>query len=413
MQASRQSKVFSWLLGSVFLDHLSLNIVFPALTLVCFDLSSPLFHPDTSLVTRAAYYGWMVALYHFGNMVATPLLAIISDHSGRRLILMLGAIGALLMACSGVVSLWWGVASVLLLGRLVGGVCATRAVSQAAVGDLVTTNNSLTRMGYLQAAIACGAFMGPLLGGYVAQHTLTAPFYVAAVMALLSLWIVVVKLDETQRQRTAYRFSAFYHNMKRVLAQPKILKISLLLFLSQCGWSFYYQYIPPILKQEFGFSASQLGWFLSLIALWLIAAAAVGVNYLQRRLAPMAIIRWATLLSCLGLLLTLVVLHCKFLEPYGVLWLAALPVAVGDVLAYSVFTSLYASAAQDQGCGLVMGICVVVAQLVWGFTGLLGGLLVGIHTSLPIWAALCVMTLLWLVLQPRLKGDYFESLSHD
>ena len=399
------NKIFSWLLGSVFLDHLSLNTVTPILTLVFFDLTSPLFLPDASLLTRSLWYGCMASLYHISNIIATPLLGVISDHSGRRFILMLGAVGALLMACSGVLSIGFGLVSLLLFGRLIGGLCATRAVSQAAVSDLPTQSSKLAQMGYLQATIAFAAFAAPLLGSYAAQHSpsspvnFSAPFYLAAFIALLSLWIVIAKLPETHHERAPYQLKVLLRNTRKNFLRRDILHISLLMFFSQAGWSLYYQYIPPILKKDFNFSVTQLGWFISLIALWLVLAASVGMKFLHKRMSPLGIIQLASWISLAGLVMTLAALHFQHLEHYSFLWLAALPVAAGDVLAYSVFTSLYANAASPREQGLVMGVCVIVAQTVWALTGIIGGALFGIHISLPIWIAVFSIVILLILLR--------------
>lgn len=397
MHSRQYNTVFHWLLSSVFLEHLSLNIVYPLLTLVCFDANSTLFAADTSFAVRSMWYGLMMSAYHLSSVITGPLLGIFSDYCGRRLILLLGAIGALLMALSGVVGVCFGVIAILLLGRFIGGLCSTRAVSQAAVSDLSSHQAKLSQMAALQASIALAAFLGPLLSGYMAQYGhVTFPFGVAAVAALMSLAIVICRVSETHRQRDSYRVAIVWHNMKQVLRKPAILKISACLFLSQISWSFYYQYMPPILKHDFHFSAAQIGVFISLIALWLTVAASIGMKWLQRFGSEMTILRFASWLTLVGVLLSIMTLYWH--QSQYLLWLASAMVAVGDVLAYCVFTTWYGVVAEAQRQGLVMGVCLAVAQLVWFITGLVGGWLLGLSTLLPLAAALVGVASLLLVL---------------
>lgn len=398
------NKILAWLLSSVFLDHLSLNIVFPVLTIVCFDAASSLFPANTPLAERSLWYGLVVSASHLSNIFTGPLLGAISDYCGRRFVLMWGALGALLMACASIFSLWWGMASLLVAGRVIAGLCATRAVSQAAIGDL-PSKDKLTHMANLQAVIAFGAFVGPLIGGFAAQYffsvrlNFTVPFMVSAMVALMSLWVVVYKLPETYHERKKFQTKIFLQNIKQLLCNHTILKISGLLFLSQISWSLYYQYIPPILKSEFNFSASQLGWFLSLIALWLIFASSIGMKILKKYFSDFSILRFATFMTLIGLLLTLIIFHFK--NFHYLLWLSAIPVAAGDVLAYCVFTTWYSKAADANQQGLVMSICVIVVQIVWFTTGLIGGILFGLGLWLPLAVSLVGVAALLIILHTK------------
>ncbi len=411
------SRILPWLLTTVFLDHTSINIIFPVLTIICFDTRSSLFSPDTSVAIRGMWYGLIISIYHFGNIIAAPLLGIASDYLGRRLLLLVGALGALIMASCAALSLFLGMVALLLLGRAIGGICATKAVTQAAIGDLKTTKAKALNMGYLQALTALGATVGPLIGGYTATHgfnstfNFTAPFLLATLMALLSVIVVLWKLPETLTKRGQANWQTISLSFKTTLAQPRIIKISLLLFLSQFSWSLYYQYIPPILKDQLQFNATQLGLFLSLIALWLVLSAGLGLRLLKRWFNHTQLIQLASFTTLLGLALTLLGLLQPGLAWHRqLIWLAAIPVAVGDVIAYIVFTTLYSDAVDDLQQGLIMGICLIVAQTVWFLTGLIGGALLGVHLMLPMLVAPIGIIILLGLLKYR---PNFLALKHE
>jgi DHA1 family tetracycline resistance protein-like MFS transporter len=406
IKTSPSRQVLPWLLTSVMLDHTAINIVFPVLTVVCFSPLSSLFSSDATLASRGHWYGLIIAIYHLGNIMSAPLLGVVSDYLGRRMLLLLGALGIVMMAGLASMSLLFGAITFLLIGRALGGICATKAVTQAAVGDIKAPHTKVLNMGYLQAITALGACLGPWLGGYTASHWYTpalnfsAPFLLAAFIALLSIVVVLWKVPETLTAKATHNWQALLSSFKVVLLNPRVMKISLLLLLSQLSWSMYYQYIPPILTKELNFSASQLGLFLSLIAFWLILAASLGIKLLQKRLSHVKLIQTASLLSFAGILLTLLAFWLNRHVPcVWLIWLAAIPVAMGDVLSYIVFTTLYSDAVDASQQGLVMGICLVAAQILWFLTGLLGGGLLGIHLLLPMIIAPLGVLALWIFLQ--------------
>jgi DHA1 family tetracycline resistance protein-like MFS transporter len=396
----KERRALPWLFLAVFLDHTSINIIFPVLTIVCFDPLSALFSPDTATATRGVWYGIIISVYHLVNIVAAPIFGIASDYLGRRKLLIIAGIGALAMGGFAAISLLAGSIAALVLGRIIGGFCATKAVTQAVVGDIPAGKNKVLNMAYLQAVIAIGALLGPLIGGYAAEHCYTPalnfsiPFILATFIAGLSLIAVFWKLPETLVKKPKPSWRHIFQSAKTLLANPVMVKISLLLLLSQISWSMYYQYIPPILKDKLGFSAPQLGIFLSVIAFWLVLTGGFGIRFMRKWFTLIQLIQLASTITLFGLLLTLLAL---FFQMTWLIWLAAIPVAVGDMVAYIVLTTLYSDHVSAENQGLVMGICLVVAQLIWFSTGLLGGLLVGIHFILPLFVApIGVISLLFL-----------------
>ena len=68
----------------------------------------------------------------------------------------------------------------------------------------------------------------------------------------------------------------------RLIRTPHIAWLFFLLILCQFSWSSYYEFIPPTLKNIFHFSPAMTGWFVGLIAFWLILATGVVIRLLLR-----------------------------------------------------------------------------------------------------------------------------------
>lgn len=383
------------LLWVMLFDHTCLNMTFPILTLLFFDAQSRLFSPDIDSSIRSLWYGLCIAIPHIINILCTPVMSILSDEWGRKKILCFATFGAFLFAITAALGVIFGMLSLLFLGRLIQGAFSrTNPIAQAVVGDLCSREDKLVAMGYLQTAISVGAFIGPIIGGYFANQfffqkiNFSGPFFIAALLGaisfILSLTIFKETLDQRKREISlGDRFNFF--RLKQVLLKPNVIKISIILLLLQISWSLYYQFIPPIIKTQLNFDAHALGFFVGLIAFWLAMATLFGIKWLQRLFSQNQILLISIYAVLLGTLLSMIGLSFK--EWHALIWLAAIPTSIGDVIAYSCLTALYSDAVSKPEQGKVMAICFTVVAIVWALTAMLGGILMSRLTPLPLMVA--------------------------
>lgn len=386
-------------------DQTCLSMAFPILTLLFFDPHSRIFSSDTSLATRSLWYGWCVSIPFIINLILTPLLSLLSDVLGRKKILIVGTLGAFLFALTSAIGILAGLLSLIIVSRIIQGAFSrTNPIAQAIIGDLSPPAKKLLWMGYLQTAISIGALVGPIIGGYLANpfflnhFNFSLPFLIAALLAMISFLITMYVFKETFIAKTI-KISHFDHlrRIKTVILNKNVLRISFILFLSQLTWSIYYQFIPPILKTTLHVSAKELGFFVGLIALWLTLATGLGIRLLERFWSLSRILLFSVYLVLGGILLSLLFCACQF--TLGI-WLAAIPIAVGDVLIYSCITALYSDATESDNQGKVMGICFIIVSFAWGATGMFGGYLMSKSILLPLMIA-PVGTLIALLLLHR------------
>lgn len=379
------------LLWIMLFDHTALNMTFPVLTLLFFDAQSNLFSPGTDAATRSLWYGLCVAIPHILNMIFTPILSILSDELGRKKILSVATFGAFLFALTAGFGVMLGLLSLVLLGRIIQGAFSrTNPIAQAIVGD-VSYSHKIISMGYLQTAISLGAFIGPILGGYFASKfffqtiNFSAPFFIAAFCGAISFILTLTIFQETLRieHNRLIKKSFPLQGIKKVLKMPEVLRLSIILFLLQCSWSLYYQFIPPIIKTQLHFNAHHLGLFVGLIALWLGLATTFGIKWLQRFFSLDRMLLFSIYLVLVGSCFTLAGLYFKDNFPL-LIWIASIPLSVGDVIAYATLTVLYSDNVSKPEQGKVMAICFSVVALVWSFTAMLGGLLMGWITISPL-----------------------------
>ncbi|MGL4563936.1 MAG: MFS transporter [Halioglobus sp.] len=141
-----------------------------------------------------------MALYAIGMFVATPILGRLSDFYGRKPILMLSMVGAIIgyLMLGFAQSLWVVALARLLAGFMAGNISA----AQAYITDITSEENRARGMGLIGAAFGLGFVIGPALGSYLAGDdfataNLRLPAMVSAGMAGAALLAIILLLPES------------------------------------------------------------------------------------------------------------------------------------------------------------------------------------------------------------------------
>ncbi|HYC72103.1 MAG TPA: TCR/Tet family MFS transporter [Opitutaceae bacterium] len=150
-------------------------------------------------------YGWIVAIFAVMQFVGAPVLGALSDHFGRRRVILIATAGAAadytLMALAP--SLGW-----LFVARMIAGLTAgVVGAANAYLVDVTAPAQRAQAFGFLGAAFGLGFVLGPALGGLLGGIDLRLPFWAAAGIAALNcLWGALV-LPESLPPERRRRFS--------------------------------------------------------------------------------------------------------------------------------------------------------------------------------------------------------------
>lgn len=391
------------LMITAFLNHFSLNLILPALVFVFFDAHSHLFPANTSNAVRAHWYGIVSSLPYFAALLATPILSVLSDRLGRRLILILAAIGALVFALGAGVAVVTGCLAFLILGKFTGGLSArSEPTALAAVMDLSEPEERVHHVSFIQVVISLGAFIGPILGGYLTHFyypvlNLSGPFWLAAVLAIGALYAACLWFKESHRSiNQPLTKKAKGLSFGHYLLSHSVRRNLVILLLFQLAWSSYYQFYPPMLKVLKDYSPQQIGWFIGFIAFGLMIATLWFLPWLKRFFQEITLLRLSMGIFIAGFLIT-------FLGTVGVgtgmfstslIWMGALLIAVGDVMAFCLLVIFLASGLSSNDYGKMMGFCFMLVYAAWGLTSLVAGYLAGINMHLPLGIAGIVLPFL-------------------
>jgi len=225
------------ILGVTFIDILGFSILIPIL---------PYF--VKSFGASDVTVGLLFSTFAACQIVAGPVWGRLSDHSGRKNVLIISQIGA---------TIGWGLLAfahsigVVFAARILEGLSGGNiSVTQAYVADLVPPAQRARAFAYVGAAFSSGIVFGPLIGAALfTRFGYSAPFLAAAGLQLITLALTITMLPES-RGRDAAKNIATLTDIGDSLRNPKV---------------------APILWQQWMYSMALYAWF-ALSAVYLKSA---------------------------------------------------------------------------------------------------------------------------------------------
>ncbi len=256
-QASRRALTF--ILLTVTLDSMGMGILVPVTPKLILELSGE------GLAKAALYGGWLTAAFAAMQFMAGPILGSVSDHVGRRPVLLasLAAFGLSYVLMGFAPTLIWVFAAQLLTG-LFG---ATPATAGAYIADVTPEKDRTRHFGSIAAAFGLGLILGPALGGILATYGTRVPFFVAALLSFATVTYGVLVLRESlppERRRPFSWRRANPIGATSVLTRTSHVTMLLVaVFFQRVATNALPATWPYFTMQEYGWSPRQVGYSLA------------------------------------------------------------------------------------------------------------------------------------------------------
>ncbi len=218
--------------AAIGLDAVGIGLVFPILPRLLEDV--------THARSVAPYIGIMTALYAVMQFIFAPVLGALSDHVGRRPVLLVSLAGAAInyVVMAFAPRLW-----MLLLGRAIAGLTSANvSVATAYITDVSPEDQRARRFGVLNAMFGIGFIIGPILGGVLGDYELRLPFVAAAVLNagnLVLAWRVLPESRAPSRQRIDRRALNPIRPLRWVLSRKELVPITLVFFILSAAGEVY------------------------------------------------------------------------------------------------------------------------------------------------------------------------------
>lgn len=356
---------------TVLIDMVAIGLIIPVLPALVGSFAG-------SQADQAYWYGVVAFSFGFSNFLASPMLGALSDHFGRRPLLLLGFLGlGLSFFVTALATSIWTLVAV----RVVSGAMQTNAaIANAYVADITAPEERARRFGLLGAMMGLGFIVGPVMGGLLGAIKLQLPFLVAGALTVVNFtygyFVLPESLDEAQRK--PFRWSAASPlRALRALAQLKgigplvgVVGFSTLAqFVLYTVWVLYTTF-------KFGWGPLENGWSLAIVGI----VSVIAQGFLLGRLLK---VFSAQRLAVMGLVSSMLA---------NVMWGAATAgwmmyvIVVANILSTTVAASvqsLISSAADSRSQGQTLGAVNSLSSLMAVVAPTLGAPLLGMVSHLP------------------------------
>ncbi len=375
---------------TVFIDMLGVGIAIPVLASVFLDPAKSVLPASTDLGTRAILYGFLLSAYPLAQFVGAPVLGALSDHRGRKPVLLLSLLGT----AAGYLLFGIGIVlkslPLLFLSRILDGFTGGNiATAFSAIADFSTPKQKVKNFGIVGAAFGLGFILGPFIGGELSSNdvipwfTFATPFFFTAALSLINTILCGIFLPETLRRPMATPLSPLtgFRNIVTAFTSPPVRTMFAVIFLLTLGFNFFTQFFQVILIERFAFTQANTGRLFAYVGVWIAVTQGVLTKPVGNRFKPDTIIRWSSLPLAV-LLMSLV------LPRSSLLFYLILPfIAVCEGLLVPNTNAVISNLGGEDAQGEIMGINQSVQSLAQAIPPLIAGFLTGIHIELPLYCA--------------------------
>lgn len=250
--------------------------------------------------------GALMATYGLLQFLFAPFWGSLSDRVGRKPILMVGVLGnALAQLLFGLSTQLW----MLFAARALAGILssATLPTAMAYIGDSTSHEERGGGMGVIGAAMGIGMVIGPGLGGWLAERSLSIPFFLASGLSLVAFILIGLILPEPKRaahlpaQRTGgSRFSTLG---AAVVGPLGVLFI--MAFLLTFGLTNFEGVFGLYAVERYDYGPRTVGLLLMLVGITSAVVQGVLTGPLTRRYGEVRIVRITLFFTAIGFVLML------------------------------------------------------------------------------------------------------------
>lgn len=354
---------------TIFIDFTGFGLIIPLLPFWAEHLGANSFDVGLILTT-----------YALAQFLFTPVLGALSDRYGRKRViffsLCIEVVSFALTALAGSLPL-------LLIARVIGGIGASNIGSaQAVVSDVTSPEKRAAGMGAIGAAIGMGFVVGPAIGGLLAPHGETTPFWVAMGMALANALLVLFLLPETRKRgdgEVASRegLGILFSGWGKATRQKAILSLVLVNLLFTLAFTGMEAVFPLLTQKNFGWSALQNGYVFTYVGVIIVLMQGGLVRHLVKRFGERNLMLAGLALLCFGLvLLTWSANLALLLISVGIL-------SIGDGAVTPTSSAVLSLVSPENEQGEILGFAQGIGGLGRTFGPLIAGALFSLGAGIP------------------------------
>ncbi|NVY97183.1 MFS transporter [Lactobacillus sp. DCY120] len=239
--------------------------------------------------------GIMVSLYAFAQFIASPIIGRVSDKIGRKKVIVGGLF---LYVISEVVFALSNHLFYFDISRIIGGLSAALFVptSMAMASDLTEKKERARVIGWLSAAFSGGLILGPGIGGVLANFSYKTPFWVAAVLGLISAIFTAFYLPDEPVEQLKHTVKIKW----REFLTPVLIVLFAMILISSFGLQGFESIYSIYVNQVFDFTMGTIALVLTLNGVLSLFFQIVAFDWITRKLGELKLIAICFLSGAIG-----------------------------------------------------------------------------------------------------------------
>ncbi|MEX0967937.1 MAG: MFS transporter [Bacteroidia bacterium] len=386
---------------TVFLNLLGVGIVIPVLAPLFLSKAEPFLPLHYSFGDRTLLLGILVASYPIAQFFGAPLLGALSDHHGRKRILLLALVGSMAGYALFAIGIHQQNLWMLFVGRIIDGITGGNiAVINSAIADISDNKSKSRNFGLVGMAFGMGFIIGPFLGGVLSDPLIVwwfnfaTPFWFATALLAANCLLVVWLFPETLKEPVKKRLRIFMgiRNLRNALQLVGVQKLLWIVFLATFGFTFFTQFFQVFLFEKFSYRQSDIGELFAYIGIWIALTQGGVLRLVSKFFKPVHILRVSTLGLSIVFILLLLPSNDKLL--YFILPFMSLFQGMNQPNLLAMISNRIPPGKQGE----IMGVNQSLQSVALAIPPIIGGLIVSLNINLPIIMASFCLFVAWLVL---------------
>jgi DHA1 family tetracycline resistance protein-like MFS transporter len=360
----------------VSVDVLGLTIILPLL-----PFYAEKFGASPSVV------GLLVSTYALCQLIAGPMLGRMSDHMGRRPLLLVSQMGTFIgfMILAYANALW-----LIFFSRVIDGLTAGNlSLAQAYISDVTKPEDRAKSFALIGIAFGMGFLIGPGISGYLSQFSYQYPIFAAAALSATSILATYFLLPSTTPQAadgaTPRKFTVFdWGNYVRYFRQPELAPLLWQFFAFTMAFSMFMTGFPLFAERRYQwqghpFGPKEVGYVYAYLGMLGVILQGGLIGRLVKAFGEMTLVRAGFFLGMVGLA------ALGFTYSVPLLLLVAAISSSGTGVIRPALTSLITQKAARSEQGVVLGLTQSLNSIAAIVAPAIGGLLID-HSLLAGWA---------------------------
>jgi MFS family permease len=336
-----------------------------------------------------AVVGLLVSLYAFCQLIAGPMLGRLSDHMGRRPLLLVSQVGTFIgfLILAYAHALW-----VIFLSRAIDGLTAGNlSLAQAYISDVTKPEDRAKSFALIGIAFGMGFLIGPGLSGFLSKFSYQYPIFVAAGLSATSIlatyFLLPAVTPAAVDNATPRKFTLLdWGNYVRYFQEPGLAPLLWQFFAFTFAFSMFMTGFPLFAERRYewhgqAFGPQQVGYVYAFLGLLGVILQGGMIGRLVKMFGEVNLARAGFLFGFVGLV------ALGFTHSLPLLLITVAVASSGTGIIRPTVTSMITQKAGRSEQGVILGLTQSLNSISAIAAPALAGFLID-HSLLSTWAAI-------------------------